>query len=127
MVKFKPIGRKNPQDLAAPEKFYAHAISDGFVDLKRLAHFASKQSTVSRADCMAVLIALQDTVIEELRDGRIVQLGELGNFQVGLRSKGSDTPEEVTPLNIKSAHINFRPGSYFREMLETVKFKVEQG
>ena len=127
MIKLKPIGRKNPQDAEAPEKFYAHAIGDGFVNLKRLAHFASKQSTVSRADCMAVLIALQDTVIEELREGRIVQIGELGNFQVGVRSQGSDALEEVNPLNVKSAHINFRTGAYFREMLETVKFKMQQG
>ena len=36
-VKYKVLPRKNPQDMTAPEKFYAAAIADGETDLDKLA------------------------------------------------------------------------------------------
>jgi hypothetical protein len=36
-----------------------------------------------------------------LKQGRIVRLGKLGNFQVGLSSDGFDTKEEVTYSAVK--------------------------
>ena len=90
-IKFKTQSRKNPQDLTAPEKFYAAAIADGDVDLDRLAELISYQCTVTETDCYAVLMALEHNIIGELGQGRIVKLGRLGNFQVGISSTGSDT------------------------------------
>ena len=41
------------------------------------------QCTVNRADCLAVLSALQDNIIEmELQEGRIVDLGDIGCFKL---------------------------------------------
>lgn len=59
--------RKNPQDVAAPPKFYAQAISQGITDLERLAYLVSNQCTVREADCLAVLNALQHNVMDELQ------------------------------------------------------------
>jgi len=36
-IKYKVLPRKNPQDMMAPEKFYAAAIADGEVNLDKLA------------------------------------------------------------------------------------------
>lgn len=127
MIELKSIGRKNPQEMTAPPKFYAQAISTGFVDLERLAYLVSNQSTVREADCLAVLRALQHNLLDELRQGHIVQLGTLGNFQVGVRSSGSDTTEEVNTANVKSAHLNFRPGKPIRKMLDTLDYKLIAG
>ena len=87
-VKYKVLPRKNPQDAMAPEKFYAAAIADGDVDLDRLAELISYQCTVTASDCYAVLLSLEHNIIGELEQGRIVKLGRLGNFQVGLSSDG---------------------------------------
>jgi predicted histone-like DNA-binding protein len=86
MVKLRVVERKNPQDLQAPPKYYAQAVANGYVDLERLAYLVSNQCTVREADCLAVLNALQHNVMDELRQGKVVQLGSLGNFQVGVRS-----------------------------------------
>jgi len=127
MVKVKPLPRKNPQDNTAPERYYAHAVADGFVDLERLAYMVSNQCTVREADCLAVLNALQHNVMDELSQGRVVQLGNLGNFQVGVRSNPSDTLEEVSATNVRSAHINFRPGKRIRRMLSGLDYKLYNG
>lgn len=66
MVNIKAIERANPQDVAAPKKFYAHAIADGEVNLERLAFLVSNQCRVREWDCYAVLFALQHNILDEL-------------------------------------------------------------
>jgi predicted histone-like DNA-binding protein len=122
-IKFKTQSRKNPQDLTAPEKFYAAAIADGDVDLDRLTELISYQCTVTETDCYAVLLALELNIIGELGQGRIVKLGRLGNFQVSLSSTGSDTAAEVSATAITKSRIIFRPGRKLRAMLNDVSFK----
>lgn len=127
MVKIKRVERKNPQDLMAPPKFYTQAVGDGFVDLERLAFLVSNQCTVREADCLAVLNALQHNVMDELSQGRIVQFGSIGNFQVGVRSEGVDDAMMVSSNQVKSAHINYRPGKRLRKMLTTLEYKLIGG
>lgn len=122
-IKFKSQSRKNPRDLTAPEKFYAAAIADGDVDLDRLAELISYQCTVTETDCYAVLLSLEHNIIGELGQGRIVKLGRLGNFQVGISSTGSDTAAEVSATAITKSRILFRPGKKLRSMLNDVSFK----
>jgi predicted histone-like DNA-binding protein len=122
-VKFKVVPRKNPRDLLAPEKFYANAVGDGEVDLDTLAEMISLQCTVTEADCYAVLISLERNIITELQQGRIVKLGKLGNFQVGLSSEGLATPQEVTAAAIIKSRIRFRPGKRMRSFLRDLSYR----
>lgn len=122
-VKYKVLPRKNPQDITAPEKFYAAAIADGEVDLDKLAEQISYQCTVTESDCYAVLLSLERNIISELEQGRIVKLGRLGNFQIGLSSEGKETSEEVSVSAIKKARILFRPGKRLRLLLNDLSFR----
>jgi hypothetical protein len=74
-VKYKVLPRKNPQDVAAPEKFYAAAISNGETDMEALAEMIAYQGTLTDTDCFAVLRSLEHNIIKELGQGRIVKLG----------------------------------------------------
>jgi predicted histone-like DNA-binding protein len=122
-VKYQVLPRKNPQDINAPEKFYAAAVADGDVNLDKLAELISYQCTVTESDCYAVLLSLEHNIISELGEGRIVKLGRLGNFQVGVSSEGKDTASEVTASAITKSRILFRPGKRLRSMLESVSFR----
>jgi predicted histone-like DNA-binding protein len=124
-VKFKVVSRKNPQDIAAPEKFYATAIADGEIDLERLAELIAYQCTVTEADCFAVLLSLEHNIISELGQGRIVRLGRLGSFQIGISSDGKATEDEVTSASIIKNRILFRPGKKLRNMLTTLLYRKE--
>jgi predicted histone-like DNA-binding protein len=125
-VKLKTVQKVNPQDVAAPHKYYAQAVSAGRTDLNRLARLIAMQCTVNRADCLAVLSALQDNVIMELEEGKIVELGELGVFQVGVNSKGHEIADEVTAYSVKKAKLNFRPGTELKKMIRNLKFRKEE-
>ncbi|TCI90300.1 HU family DNA-binding protein [Tenacibaculum sp. M341] len=122
-ITFKSISKKNPRDLTAPKKFYASSISNGTTELETLADLISSQCTVTSTDCVAVLNALEENVIRELKQGRIVKLGKLGDFQVSLSSEGFDTEEEETAKAIKKARIIFRPSVGMRNLLSTLTYR----
>lgn len=122
-IKFKIQSRKNPQDLTAPEKYYAAAIGNGETDLEALATMIAYQSTLTDTDCYAVLKSLEHNIINELNQGRIVKLGSLGNFQISVSSEGKNMPEEVTATDIKKSRILFRPGKKLRNLLKAVSYQ----
>lgn len=122
-IKFKVLPRKNPQDILAPEKFYAAVTNNGEVDMETLAGMIAYQSTLTDTDCYAVLMSLEHNIISELVQGRIVKLGKLGNFQVSISSSGKETPEEVTASDIVKNRILFRPGKKLRDMLSNLKYR----
>ena len=122
-ILYKVLPKKNPQDLLAPEKYYATAIADGIVDLDLLAELIAEQCTVTEADCYAVLLSLEKNIIRELGQGRIVKVGRLGNFQVGLSSEGMATANDVSSSSIKKTRILFRPGKRMRRLLVDTTFR----
>jgi len=120
----KVQAKVNPRDLEAPEKFYLQAVKNGNTDLERLAYLISNQSTVREPDCLAVLHAFVHNMLDELAQGRVVELGKLGSFQVGVNSIGSDMPEEVSLNNIKRVKLNYRPSTHVRKALNNLDFKI---
>jgi len=125
-ILFKSVQRTNPQDVTAPKKFYAKAIANGESNLDDLADLVASQCTVSKADCYAVLVALESNVIRELKNGRIVRLGSLGSYQLGVSANGMETDDEVTATTIKKAKINFRLGYGLKTMLKALQYKKAQ-
>ena len=121
-IKFKTLRRRNPLDSIAPAKFYAAVTANGSVDFETLSEMISEQSALSETDVLAVLDRLETNIVRELRQGRIVRLGKLGNFQVSLSSKGYETEEEVTVDAIKNSRILFRPTKKLRTLLTDLKF-----
>lgn len=122
-IKFRVQSRKNPQDLTAPDKFYAAALGNGETDLEALATMIAYQSTLTDTDCYAVLKSLEYNIINELNQGRIIKLGSLGNFQISISSDGRNTPEEVTAADVKKSRILFRPGKKLRNLLKSVNYQ----
>ena len=122
-ITYKTLPRKNPRDLAAPEKYYAAVVANGSVDFETLAEMISEQCTVTETDCLAVLNVLEQNIVRELKQGRIVRLGKLGNFQVSLSSLGFNAIEEVTASAVKKARILFRPSKKMRNLLSNLSFQ----
>jgi predicted histone-like DNA-binding protein len=121
-VKFNTVSKKNPQDLTAPEKYYANAVGDGEVGIEKLAKLISQNCTVTEADCLAVLSSLERQMMNQLEDGRIVRLEKIGTFQIGISSKGLETQDEVTISAITKTRLRFRPSKTLRTFLKTLSF-----
>ena len=121
-VTYSVVPRINPRDKEAAPKFYAQAQARGDVNIREMATRIQGTCTVTKADVYAVLVALEDVIVEALQNGEIVRLGELGTFQVGLSSKGAVTSEDYDTSLIRKARINFRPGLTLAGMLSSLSF-----
>ena len=77
----------NPMKPGEAKKAYAKAQISQELTLKELSRLVAGQTTVSRADVSAVLIATVDNMIDSLRAGEQVDFGELGKFRLQITSK----------------------------------------
>ena len=125
-VNLKVQRKKNPRDLSAPDRYYVQAVKTGTCDLERPAYLIVNQSTVSEADCLAVLHSFVHNMMDELEQGRVVELGHLGNFQIKVSSLPSNSPEEVGIENVKSIGVNYRPSLRIKKRLKKIKFKLQK-
>ena len=116
------IGKTNPLNHSAPMLYYPKVTKNGEIDLEEISEQIAYSSSLTQADCYAVIISMVATVSRELEAGKIVRLGHLGAFQISVKGSASETPEVVSPKNVKSASVIFRPGKKFKEMLKGLKF-----
>lgn len=124
---YSVVERKDPKTPEMQGKYYAQAQARGEAGIRELSQRIQQSCTVTRADVMAVLIALEDVVSDSLANGEIVRLGELGSLQVSLKSSGAETPDDFHDGLIEKGKIIFRGGETLTNMLTTLKYqKVEQ-
>lgn len=121
-IKFKTIQRLNPLNNQAPAKYYAAVTANGSVDFETLSEMISEQSALSESDCLSLLHILEANIVRELKQGRIVRLGKLGNFQISLSSKGFDSEAEVSAEAITHTRVLFRPAKKLRTLLKNLNF-----
>ena len=121
-VTFSVVPRIDPRLKPDPPKYYAKAQASGEVNLREMSERIQQTCTVTKADVYAVLVAMEDVIIDALKSGEIIRLGDLGAFQIGLSGKGTLTEEEYDSSLIKKARINFRPGIALSGMLTTLTY-----
>ena len=115
--------RPNPLKNDNPAKAYATAQINGELTLKQLSRRVSMQTTVSRADVAAVLIATVENMIDALQEGKQVDFGELGKFRLRILSEGTETMESFTAANITGVNIQFVPGEDLKNIFDGLTFQ----
>ena len=85
----------NPMNLEEAKRAYAKAQVSQELPLKTLAKRVSSQTTASRADVTAVIIATVENMIDGLRAGEQVDFGDLGKFRLQITSRGAETAEKL--------------------------------
>lgn len=121
-VTYSVVARKNMLKKDDPAKYYAQAQASVDVGLDEISTRVEKACTVHSADVVAVLKALEDEMVDGLSRGEIVRLGNIGTFQVGLRSRGAEKAEDFKAANISKARVNFRPGPVLADAMKTLNF-----
>ena len=121
-VKYSVIPRINPRDRETEPKFYAQVKLSGDVSLREMCERIQQSCTVTKADVHAVLVAMEDVIVDALKGGEIIRLGDLGTLRVSLSSKGALTEKEYTSSLITKSRIIFRPGSILSEALANLSY-----
>lgn len=126
-IKYRIVSKKvsDMKGGAKVEKFYAQPVYGSKVDFERVCKRAAERSTASSADVKAVLDCVNYVLTDELAQGNIVQLGELGNFRPSLSSIGADSAEEFTvATNMRKGRIIFTPGKALRNANASLSFEL---
>ena len=84
--KFKLVERRNLGKDAAttPRKVYAQAINNGYVSFDELCSDISELCSLTSADVKAMMDRMNYVLDKNLKSGRIVQFGEIGNFRLSV-------------------------------------------
>lgn len=122
-IKFNVVERGEPGVTGGGnKKWYASVKTDGEVSIDQLTKEIEKFSALSEADIRGVIIALENVIVNQIVDGKIVRMDKLGSFYPSLSSSGARTEAEFNASFIKGAKINYRPASRIIEALKVAKF-----
>lgn len=91
--------------------FHIRSAKQDPMTLDELAEQIANSSTVSMADIKAVLNALEFQIIQALKNGRTVRLGDIGSFYTNIQSTGVPTQADAWKQNvalIKHISCNFQ-------------------
>ena len=92
--------------------YYPQLVTPVADDHMHIIERIEKKCTLASADVKAVVDALEVEIIDSLRQGRSVRLGDLGSFRPTLRcSAGVGLPELAGVGQIKRVHVVFHPSS----------------
>ena len=106
--------RTNPIKKDEPAKAYATAQINGELSLKQLSRRVSMQTTVSRADVVAVLISTVENLLDAL---------ELGKFRLHILNEGAESLEKFTSTNITGVSIQYIPGEDLKNVFAGLEFQ----
>lgn len=133
MINFIKILKKNPINPAAPKKTYAQAQTREVKDMAQLAqHMAEHNCPHSEGTIIGVLTDTIKCIKEQLLNGNVVRLGDLGMFRVSLSSNGvcesivdNLTGEKpvFTANDITAVNVRWVPGDRFENLIAGATFK----
>lgn len=120
-IHYRVIERKNILPNAKNKTVaYAQAKQVGKVTTKELAEDISDRTTLHRADVRAVLDALSISTLSFLEKGLGVELGEMGNISIRLKSKSTPNKADFKASNVLGAHIRYTPSVEMKSKLKRV-------
>ena len=109
----------NPQKKDEQQPLHARVIPSGTLDAKKFIELVSKSNGFSQATIEGCLQAVTDELQHWLKQGWIVEVGELGYFSLSLKC---DHPvmekKEIRSPSIHLNKVNLRINKKFRESLE---------
>ena len=121
MAKFKLTQKKNPQDKAAPAKWYAIPSVVNRLTTRTVCKVVTRNTTTAPTEAESTFNLVCDGIVHELQQGNSVQLGELGWLRL---SFGSEGVEDITKFDaasmIKNLKVIFSPS-------KTLLSSIEQG
>ena len=88
MSVFYRLHQSTNEDPSMNGKWYARAVPTTLITTKELAEIMQRNCTVKKADIVAVIAELVDTMRDQLQQSHRVKIDGLGSFKLGLNSTG---------------------------------------
>jgi len=110
MSVFYRLHQDKSQNTKRSGKWYARAVPMAMINTRQLAEIMQRNCTVKKADILAVLDELVETMRDQMQDGKRIKLDGFGSFKIGLECTGSRSAEAFKVAdNITGMHVVFSP------------------
>lgn len=123
--RYRTYKKKFQKDGKFEEKYFAVAKSNCLLSIEELAQEIGQRSIVKESTIIPVLIELSNVMGDKLSHGYNIKLDKIGIFGVAVKSKGFDTPSEITPKEVKFSKLTFRPDKQLLNKLKSMKYEKE--
>lgn len=104
-------------DKTKTEKYVARQVTSGQVSFNKLCAQVGQICGAHRGTVQLVIAGLVDALVNNLDDGKSVQLGEFGIFRPGIRAKAADSEDGASAGSIYRRKVNFVPGTALKEAM----------
>ena len=112
------MARKNLLKPDETPKYYAVARSGRKVTVKEVCKRITERSSYSKGE-------LEGCIVNVLEEGNIVQMGDLGNFRMSIKTgTPTDTVKEFKASCIDKGKVLFYPGSDLRKLCKTLDYTL---
>lgn len=119
------MARKNLLKPDIAPKYYAVARSGRKVTVKEVCKRVSERSSYSKGELEGSIGEFLLEIVNVLTEGNIVQMGDLGNFRMSLKTATpTDTEKEFKASCIEKGKVLFYPGSDLRKLCKTLDFAL---
>ena len=119
-VIYDKVAKKSPQDKSV--KWYASVKTIKQVDDKEVAKLIADETTLNPKEAEMAIAQLQKVVLQLLKGGYSVKLGDWASFYLTVSSDGVSSPELVTANLIKQVNVRCRFGKEFKDSLSKTEF-----
>ncbi|MBO7224488.1 MAG: HU family DNA-binding protein [Bacteroidales bacterium] len=123
MIKYVKVKRDIHVGQNPGERYVARLFRGQDVDLDSIAESISNSTTISYADVIATLKALEIEISKAILNGSAVKLNYLGSFIPQLNAKSQLDVDTCDASSIKRFSCRFLPSVKFKHNLEKVKFQ----
>lgn len=118
--------RKGVAKRAGQVLYYAHQCPTPRTSLETIAQRIQDATALSRADVHACIIALAEAVVEEVAQGRAVDLGDIGRLRPTVGSKLVDKPEDINAYLVDTPRLSYRPSERIRRAVARATIRIDK-
>lgn len=119
------MARKNLLKPSEAPKYYAVARSGRKVTVKEVCKRVSERSSYSKGELEGCISEFLLETVNVLEEGNIVQMGDLGNFRMSLKTATpTPTEKEFNSSCIDKGKVLFYPGNDLRKLCKTLDFAL---
>ncbi len=108
------------------KRYQAQRMAQGRMTLAMVESEIVQKTSLARGDVRNAIASLAEVVNSALLAGNIVELGDLGSFNVQANGRMMKTPEEVTAKSIKKPQIRYNPKVAMRKYAQEVTINVHR-
>lgn len=119
------MARKNLLKPEEAPKYYAVARSGKRVSVKEVCKRITERSSYSKGELEGCIGEFLLEIVNVLEEGNIVQMGDLGNFRMSLKTgTPTATEKEFKAYCIEKGKVLFHPGSDLQKLCKAMDFTL---